>query len=548
MKKSIIVILGVVLAIGMLLGGCQTDAKDTTPDTQATTANAENEETTVAETAESEDSGEIVEIEFMRLDPTWDPIKWGDDPVTKQMMEKTGVKLICSAPSGDWEQIANVMLVSEDYPEMLNFPGGAGTNAIFNKYVAAGALYSIDELSETYNYPEILDGTTIPLASQSVHRSEDGKLYGVPEWFSEDGFGSVGQEIQVRNDIYQELGEPEIATMDDFYNALVAVRDANMTYNGVDIWPLAIHWQDDAMMGNVANIYGTNIQRFIYYNTENQGVEFFLRAPELTKAIEFLNKCYNEGLVDPECFTFDSTQMSEAYAQGKYAYTMSWLWNLWTADSVLSQDDPNMYYKAIELPQGTPGVQQYFGYVHTAGDLGVSVTKSCKNPEAAIRFINYCLSDEGEILDFYGAEGVTMEFVDGEPYLLDGVYEAKLADWTGYGQETGLRYWDRMKSQKWNWERKTEAPIRAANRAMAAKYAFDATYLKALQIDAATPEGILLAEIEANILSQITQIIIQPDTAGVEASVQELLQSYEAKDLSALEAAWSEQYTKLTNK
>jgi putative aldouronate transport system substrate-binding protein len=178
----------------------------------------------------------------------------------------------------------------------------------------------------------------------------------------------------------------------------------------------------------------------------------------------------------------------------------------------------------------------------------VSVTKSCENPEAAIRLINYCLSDEGQILDFYGAEGVTMEYVDGEPFLLDGVYEAKLADWVGYGKETGLRYWDRMKSQKWNWERKTEAPIRAENRAMAAKYAFDATYLKALQVDAATAEGILLAEIEANILSQITQIIIEPDADSVEAGVQELLQSYEAKGLSDLEAAWSEQYTKLTNK
>lgn len=539
-KRAISLIVIMLMVLAMISAGCKSandgGTKDST--TGQTTNNNDNENNLI----ETSDPDEIVEIEFMRLDPSWDPIEWGEDPVTKRMTERTGVKLKCLAPSGEGDQVANVMLLSGDYPEIIN----GYSMSMYAKYVSAGALYSIDELVEKYDYPQILDGSTIPLASQAVHRSADGKLYAVPEWFSEDGFGSVGQIITVRNDTYKELGQPPIETMDDFYEVLKTIRDSNLTYKDMKMWPLAVHWVDSAILGDIANIYGSKIYRFIYFNEDTKKVELFLRAPELVKAVEFLNKCYNEGLVDPECFTFDSTQIGEAYAQGKYVFTMSWFWNLWTADSILSQEDPEQYYTAIELPQGTPGKQQYFGYYHTAGDLGVSITKNCKNPEAAIRFINFCLSDEGQILDFYGVEGETMEFRDGVPYLLDGVYEEKLADWTGYGRKTGVRLWDRMKSQKWNWERQVEAPVRAANRAMAAKYAFDATYLKPLQIESTTPEGILYAEIETNIIPQITEIIIDPDGTRIESRIQELLEYYEGKGLDSLENAWTEQYNRIT--
>lgn len=493
--------------------------------------------------SDSKDYDEIVELEYMHLNPAWDPPVWLDDPVTTQITDRTGIKLNCIVPSGEGEQIANVMLLSDDYPEIIS---GFSTS-MYAKYVAAGALYSIDELVEEYNYPHVLDGTTLPLASQAVHRSEDGKLYGVPGWFSEDGFGSVGQSLTVRNDIYKELGEPEIKSMDDFYQLLIDVRDKDMEYNGVEMWPLSVAWAtDSAILGDIANIWGNKIYSYYYHNEDTNRVEFFLRAPEVVKAVEFLNKGYNDRLIDPECFTFDSTQMEEAWAQGKYVFNFSWFWNHWTADALMKQEDPERYYKAIELPQGTPGEKPYFGYIHTAGDLGFCVTKNCKDPEAAIRFIDYMLSDEGEILDFYGVEGNTMVFnEEGQPEFMEGVYEAKLADWKGYGRETGVRLLDLMQNQKWNWERHVEEPVRAANRAMASKSAFDATYLKPIQVDSSTPEGILYADIEANIRAQITEIIVDTDITNVESEIMELLSYYEEKGLSTLEDAWTNQYQRI---
>jgi hypothetical protein len=66
-------------------------------------------------------------------------------------------------------------------------------------------------------------------------------------------------------------------------------------------------------------------------------------------------------------------------------------------------------------------------------------------------------------------------------------------------------------------------------------------------VNPTTPEGILYAEISANIWAQITEIIIDPDTTKIEPGIRELLASYESKGLAALEDAWTEQYDRIVS-
>jgi putative aldouronate transport system substrate-binding protein len=511
----------------------------TTPTTTATTAKPTTGTTGTGTTAQT--TFKQVEVEFMMMNTTWNPVVWGSDPVTAQFTQKTGVKFKCSAPSGDADQIANVMLVSGDYPEVMSM----GSGATFNKYVAAGALMAIDDLAATYNYPLILN-KYVPADSQKVYRSDDGKLYGVPSWFSEDGFGTTGNGLVVRNDIYVDMKEPTFADMDALYNYLITLRDKKLTSNGVNVWALAYPLNlDKSLIGCVANIYGSQIMTYKQYNASTKRVESLLRAPEVVKALTWLNKCYNAGLIDPENFTQDFNTFREAATSGKYATMLGNYWLMWGADAALSAVDSKVYYRTIEIPQGTPGAQKHFASYDTSGNMSFLVTKNCKEPEAVTRFIDYYLSDEGEILNFYGVEGNTMKFVDGKPQFLPGVYEAKLADFDGYGKKTGVRVFDVMNDATWNWERDAESDIRKANRTMVRSYAFNGTLYKALQVDSSTTEGILNAEIEANVIAELTKLIIQPDGSSIEAKVQELLKSYESKGLSKLEDIWTAQYNKL---
>ena len=77
------------------------------------------------------------------------------------------------------------------------------------------------------------------------------------------------------------------------------------------------------------------------------------------------------------------------------------------------------------------------------------------------------------------------------------------------------------------------------------KYAFDGTYFKALQVDSTTDEGILNAEISANLVSEFSKIIIEKDSSKIESMVQGLLKNYENKGLSKLEDEWTRQYLNL---
>lgn len=502
----------------------------------------EPEETTKAE-SEAEDTTEVdmdvVEIEFMNMDQAWKVVNFGNDPVTKKFMEETGVKFICSAPQGEWEQIANVMLVSQDYPEVMHM----NINSIFNQYVTAGALMPINEMSEEYGYDSIMNGDYIPEAVIRSRSSEDGNLYCVPNWFSEDGFGSVGTAMNVRNDIMKQFDDPEIKTMDDLYDLLIKIRDANLTSpDGAKLWPMAYKHDDKQYFGYMANLWGSQIYMFNYFDEETQDVKFMLRNPTVLEALKFLSKCYQEGLMDPEVLTYDGNTRLEAYNQGKHAIIFCEVWDLWTPNSALSQMDPEMYFYAMEPPAGSDSAEKFFGRVHKSGGSGFMVTKNCKNPEAAMRFIDYFLSPEGETLNFYGIEGDTMEFRDGKPYLFEEAYEAKLADWDGFAFSKGVRIFDFMNNQNYNWERDQESPERQKDRAVATEFAFDGTTQSVIIVDPLTEEGVLLAEIEVNLMSELTKLIMEPDPAAIETKLAELLAEYERKGVVDLEAEWTKQY------
>ncbi|MDR3121040.1 MAG: extracellular solute-binding protein [Clostridiales bacterium] len=201
-----------------------------------------------------------------------------------------------------------------------------------------------------------------------------------------------------------------------------------------------------------------------------------------------------------------------------------------------------MYFRAIDAPAGNPGKQQYYGRVHLSGTSGTMITKNCKNPEAAMRFINYFTSAEGEILNFYGIEGRTMEFVNGEPKLYPEAYEKKLADWDGFAASDGVRIFDFMNNQKYNWERTQESEKRQQDRIIAQKFAFDGTIQTITIIDPLTDSGVLLADIQANIVSQLTKIVMEPDESNIQGMVDSLLAEYERKGIAALEAEWTRQY------
>jgi putative aldouronate transport system substrate-binding protein len=494
---------------------------------------------------ESTGSTEIkpVTLKVFMSDPSYQAKNYGSDPQSKAIIAKTGVTLDIEIPASNGDEKAQLMLASGDYPDMMWINSGS----TFEKYVAGNAIQPIDTLAKKYGYYDDIFGDAIP-TSVWKYWLRSGHYYGVPNWTSEDGFGAVGEAFNLRNDIYEKLGSPVFATMDDFYNYLVSVSKANLKQNGQSVFPFGINYGSGRdILNNIAtmaNVWGSQDYYMKSLDSANNKVKFLLEDPNVLKAVKFLNKLYVNGLMPSDVITMDSNKRSEAFSTGVYACWLTSFWDLWTANSVLSTQDKSVYYKAVTTPEGTAGTKANLGGYNRIGTVLITVTSKCKDTAAAMRFINFELSKEGQMLDFWGTEGETYTVENGQAKFKDGVYEAKLADWWGYGAKTGIRYWDFIPTQKYNYERTVEASDKKANRAVAQAAGWDAAPLISIYIDSTTDAGIANSDIEGALPDELTKIILTKDSSKVDSMYNTLLSKMKQLGSDKLDTAWTEYYLK----
>jgi len=222
--KQLITAIMILTMLVTVVAGCGGTKKETgkanNVSEQSTEDKTKTEEST-QDGAKDEKSEELEPITFTAMWMyDWFNTKWGEDPASRKITELTGVSFDLSAPTGDGNEKASLMLVSKDYPEIM----WMDRNAVWHNYVSAGALYAIDELAEQYDCPKLI-GEYIPESTVRNLKHPDGHLYGIPNWFSDKGQQSVGGTLNVRIDIYEALGLPEIKTIDDLYNYLVKVKE-----------------------------------------------------------------------------------------------------------------------------------------------------------------------------------------------------------------------------------------------------------------------------------------------------------------------------------
>lgn len=463
--------------------------------------------------------------------------KWGADPVTKRITEKTGVQFDFSGPDGDGEQKANVMLISGDYPEVMWMDRGP----TWDNYVNSKALLPIDVLAAKYGYDKLI-GTYIPQHVVDQLKHPDGHLYGIPNWFSDKGELSVGRTLMLREDIYEKMGKPEIKTVKDFEAYLAKVRNANLsTTNGEIVFPLGLDYNDGSFI-EMSNMWGSKNKDYRYYDEKEQKVKFFMFNESTKDMLLWLNKMYREKMIDPENFSYNDGMEQEVRSNGKWAASFSAIWDYWTPNAVLKKTDPGIYYKAYPIPAGKDGVKPYMGGYSTVGWNVAVITKNAKHPEAIMRFFNYYMSPEGQMLSFYGIEGETWEMKDGSPVLKQNAYEEFQKDWDGYSQKTGVRYLELNQYQKYNWEKQSESPDRQEDRRIAELFKFDGTSLSVLSIDPNSKAGIVWANIQSGLLTDIAKVLIADSAKDARARLEELLDKYAKMGIKDVEEEWTKQY------
>lgn len=175
-------------------------------------------------------------------------------------------------------------------------------------------------------------------------------------------------------------------------------------------------------------------------------IEYSVMKDEYKEGLEFINKLYQEGLLDPQTFTQDDKQFQSALTGGDP------LIGLAPGGTIMAEGDKLAAHQEgkwqdweilapVEGPDGVrlaaKGVTSYFGSA-----VG-SISANCKYPEIAVALFDFLASEEATNVQTYGPEGYGWQWTeegtaldDGTPkYESLGMADADEFDWIGNGFE-----------------------------------------------------------------------------------------------------------------
>lgn len=362
------------------------------------------------------------------FDKQWDA---ANNPFDKMVTEETGVSLKLS--SGDGNKL-NALIASGDLPDIIVMWTGYTQRSMLEE---EDRLYALDDLIKDYA-PTF---TNIPTSMMNWFKNtKKDKTYAIanyfytPEHLTEDVYLSSHNRITARKDIMDELGiKPEdFSTKDGFVEALKKVKDSKTMYNGFEVTPLllgaAIPRQSVEFL---ANYMGVN-----YEDGKTGKWLDYRKEPETLEALLFANRLYTEGLLSVESLTIDNKQLEEKVASGSTFATTGFVGSQAEA---LTQTDPNAYMVPIGPVKGDNGKEPYLRSTTGSGWLSTVITKNCKTPDRAIRFLEYLMTPEKMVEATLGVEGVVWTpGAEGRIEYTEQFLADKAADPQGVNKKYGI--------------------------------------------------------------------------------------------------------------
>lgn len=218
---------------------------------------------------------------------------------------------------GDWETKINLMFASGDYPDLII----RGSVDIEEYGVTQKILVPLDDYLEKYmpNYYPRLSMNN----SNAAIPASDGKTYYIGYLVAQN----VNHEANnfINKTWLDNLGLEIPKTIDELTTVLKAFRDGDPNKNGQkDEIPFSaadlIH-QTQGVYTHFAS-FGVPLVRWQYVCIDdNQKVVFPGYMPGFRAALEWLNMCYTEKLLDPESITQDSNVWGTKMNDGRVGYT-----------------------------------------------------------------------------------------------------------------------------------------------------------------------------------------------------------------------------------
>ena len=285
----------------------------------------------------------------------------------------------------------------------------------YKNAVAKGMLLDWEQFDMGAKYaPYIMENYKNALESnRSIGGDDKIHGFGFNVAFSTGSHSSFFYTWGVRWDLYKELGYPEVNDLDDLVDLFAAMKEicptdeiGNETY-ALSAWP---DWDGNMVMYVKAlgtAFYGYDELGFGYYNPDNG--EFLSCLDDdgvYMECLQFFNKLYRAGLLDPNSSSNTYDKMSEKLKNG------GTFWSIFDYAGSLAFNtkehlEQGKYMYSMVPNDATPIV---YGLGSTGGNRIWSIGNYTKYPELCLEILNWLATPEGSMTMWYGPQGLTWDY------------------------------------------------------------------------------------------------------------------------------------------
>ncbi len=318
-----------------------------------------------------------------------------------------------------------MIMSSGDYPDIIlktQFQ-----NVDVAKYASQGVLLPLEDYITEENTPNIWKMFQEQPTTKAIATSPDGHIYALPSYG-----GGKAQFIETYfwiNKVWlDKLGLEVPTTLAELKEVLKAFKTGDPNGNGkADEIPMTFYNEGAyTYPETLLSAWGVSTKFGMYdayLNVQNGQVNFTPMMDEWKEMIKFYAELYKEGLLDVQCFTYESntygsTVRSETpvvgFAFGKEA----------------PFGDNTDQYLAI-APFSADGKIKPVLHIHP-GAIGarnaVHVTANCEDPKAAMAWIDTFYDHDATITNWYGQVSGTTNGAIKETFTKDG----EMYKWNDY--------------------------------------------------------------------------------------------------------------------
>ena len=350
---------------------------------------------------------------------------YADNEVLNKMMEEAGIEIDWNTQASDpnasddpLKQQVNIQIAGGDLPdaymgvgfknyELSNY-GGDGTFIDLTPYITEDVMPNLTKILE--EHPEIKAAITM----------DDGCIYGLPagEQMGTAGIGkeedysifTVPQFSMINKAWLDDLGLEVPTTLEQLHDVLVAFKENDMAAKmygaapgstipmstGFDQWC----WGQNVFYAGFGFTNWINDVCNDLVLDKDGKANFVCDDDNYREALTYFSDWYKEGLMDPEMFSQDTTQLMAKCQQG-YVGVSTW----WYIEELMGDYSKDYVFLPILTgPDGSSNVTVRTGGATNSGNL--SITSACKSPVNLLKFFDLWYQGENVMQLQYGPIGV----------------------------------------------------------------------------------------------------------------------------------------------